>query len=91
MSLGHWNLHRHDESVFCRSSVIEPETTAQLAGLPPREEEANVFGAALLMPAPLIREQYLRCERDFFRLCETFGASGAAMGRRLRAVIKPEP
>jgi hypothetical protein len=43
------------------------------------------------MPAPLIREQYLRCERDFFRLCETFGASGAAVGRRLRAVIKPEP
>jgi hypothetical protein len=41
------------------------------------------------MPARLIEEQYIHCERDFFRLCETFGASGAAMGRRLHAVIQP--
>ena len=43
--------------------------------------------AATLMPAMLIREQYLACERDFDRLCRKFGASGAAMGRRLHAVI----
>ena len=88
--LGHWELHRHvDGSVFCRSTVVEPETPAQRTGLPPHEAEANAFGAALLMPARLIREQYATCERDFFRLCNTFGASGAAMGRRLHAVIKP--
>jgi hypothetical protein len=86
--LGHWNLHRHDQSVFCRSNMIEPATTSQRTGLPPREEEANVFGAAVLMPARLISEQYVRCDRDFARLCERFAASGAAMGRRLHAVIK---
>jgi predicted transcriptional regulator len=48
-----------------------------------------VFAAAVLMPPRLIREQYVRCERDFFRLCETFGASSAAMGRRLHTVIRP--
>ena len=70
--------------------MIEPDTTAERAALPAaHEEEANPFGAALLMPARLIREQYARCDRDFSRLCDTFGASGAAMGRRLHAVIKP--
>ena len=48
-----------------------------------------MFAAAVLMPARLVQEQYVRCERDFFRLCDTFGASGAAMGRRLHAVITP--
>jgi hypothetical protein len=46
------------------------------------------LAAAVLMPARLIQEQYISCNRDFFRLCGTFGASGAAMGRRLHAVIK---
>ena len=47
-----------------------------------------MFAAAVLMPARLVQEQYISCNRDFFRLCEKFGASGAAMGRRLHAVIK---
>ncbi len=47
-----------------------------------------MFAASVLMPVRLIQEQYVRCDRDFFRLCEMFGASGAAMGRRLHAVIK---
>ena len=89
--LGHWRLHRDAErGVFCRSGSIEPETPQARAPLPPAEDEANVFAAAVLMPARLVQEQYVRCERDFFRLCDTFGASGAAMGRRLHAVIKPE-
>ena len=48
-----------------------------------------MFAAAVLMPARLIQDQYVRCDRDFFRLCAKFGASGAAMGRRLHAVIQP--
>ena len=76
-------------AVFCRSGSIEPEAAQTRAPLPPAEDEANVFAAAVLMPARLVQEQYVRCERDFFRLCDTFGASGAAMGRRLHAVIKP--
>lgn len=86
--LGHWMLHRHgDRAVYCRSSAVEADASAQPEELPPREAEANAFAAALLMPARLVREQYARTHRDFPRLCSTFGASGAAMGRRLHAVI----
>jgi hypothetical protein len=90
--LGHWRLHRDadERAVFCRKGSIEDSTQGR-EPLPPAEDEANVFAAAVLMPAPLVQEQYVRCERDFFRLCDMFGASGAAMGRRLHAVIKPIP
>jgi hypothetical protein len=89
--LGHWRLHRDAEerAVFCRSGSIAADATEARERLPPSEDEANVFAAAMLMPARLVQEQYVRCERDFFRLCDQFGASGAAMGRRLHAVIKP--
>jgi len=86
--LGHWRLHRGVErGVFCRSGSVEDGPSAQRAPLPPAEEEANGFAAALLMPARLLREQYRLCGGDFPRLCKLFGASGAAMGRRLHAVI----
>jgi hypothetical protein len=90
--LGHWRLHRDAEerAVYCRTGSIEPEETKARASLPPAEDEANLFAAAVLMPARHIQEQYVRCDRDFVRLCETFGSSGAAMGRRLHAVIKPQ-
>ncbi len=45
-----------------------------------------MFAAALLMPARLVRREY-DADREFSRLCDLFGASGAAMGRRLHAVI----
>ena len=88
--LGHWRLHRDADkrAVFCRSGSIAPDTQTRTV-LPPAEDEANVFAAAVLMPARLVREQYVRCDRDFLRLCDKFGASGAAMGRRLHAVITP--
>jgi hypothetical protein len=88
--LGHWRLHRDVErAVFCRKGSIEADPAQSRQQLPPAEDQANVFAAAVLMPARLVQEQYVRCERDFFRLCDTFAASGAAMGRRLHAVIKP--
>ena len=89
--LGHWRLHRGaaEHAVFCRSGSIASADTDARTRIPAAEEEANLFAAAVLMPARLVREQYVRCDRDFFRLCETFGASGAAMGRRLHAVVKP--
>jgi hypothetical protein len=88
--LGHWRLH-HDarRGVFCRSTSVEPRPSDDHPPLPPAEEEANAFAAALLMPARLLQKEYVRCNRDFTRLCARFGASGAAMGRRLHAVIKP--
>lgn len=91
--LGHWRLHsgaEHAEHpVYCRKAAIDAEERdrGERPPLPEAEEEANVFAAALLMPAALLREQYAACDRDFPRLCRRFGASGAAMGRRLHAVI----
>ena len=99
--LGHWVLHRQgQQSLFCRHGSVEAPEAAVAAKppgpakapttkppLPITEEEANVFAAALLMPAELVRFHYKRTTREFNELCEMFGASGAAMGRRLRAVI----
>lgn len=89
--LGHWIMHRdHHRSVFCRSTSIDPDLAAAPAGGPARsadiEEEASVFAAALLMPAWLVRREYAR-DRTFERLCERFGASSKAMGRRLHSVV----
>jgi hypothetical protein len=86
--LGHWVLHceRGKGAVYCRSTSVEDEPAEASEGPPLPEQEANVFGAAMVMPAWLLREQYER-NRDFQHLCQLFGASGAAMGRRLRSVI----
>jgi len=87
--LGHWCMHRHaGHNVYCRASVIDSSLIeAEESPLPDLEREANAFAAAVLMPAPLLREQYLACGRDFDRLCRRFASSGAAMGRRLHAVV----
>jgi len=89
--LGHWSLHRdREQGVYCRSTAIDPDERETRPPLPPAEEQANGFAAAVLMPARLVQDQYARLEGDFFALCDRFGASGAAMGRRLHAVIKPQ-
>lgn len=86
--LGHWTLHRDAERpAYCRSSTVDP--AAVRPPLPPAEEQANAFAAALLMPVRLVREQYVWHSGDLAALCEAFGASGAAMGRRLKTVITP--
>lgn len=59
---------------------------------PPEESEANEFAAALLMPAHLVQRHYEQLRRRdpqgcFEQLCRIFGASGAAMSRRLRRVV----
>jgi hypothetical protein len=91
--LGHWVMHRRpgQQSLFCRHGTVHPteapETEPSELSL---EDEANVFAAALTMPAELIRTHYaaLREERDCFeRMCELFGSSQAAMGKRLQAVV----
>jgi hypothetical protein len=89
--LGHWVMHRTgQQSLFCRKPSIEAAETDERPELPEPEVEANAFAAALLMPAHLIRERYEKCsgKRDRFeQMCEEFDSSGAAMSRRLRAVI----
>ena len=86
--LGHWVLHRTgQQSLFCRHGSIEEAPPADThPPLPIAEAEANAFAAALLMPAPLLRDRYAT-DRDFESLRARFGASGAAMGKRLHAVI----
>ncbi len=89
--LGHWCLHRSEGAVWCRKHAVDPpEGDAPRRGRPRAEAEADEFAAALLMPARLIRRHYERIgprEDRFQQLCAAFGASGAAMSRRLRRVI----
>lgn len=89
--LGHHVLHRTgQQSLFCRKAMIEPEDEKPATTRPPipvTEQEANVFAAALLMPARLIAHYYRQTEGDFEQLCLVFKSSGAAMGRRLHTVI----
>lgn len=92
--LGHWVLHRPGQQrLFCRRGTVAPEdgdfdgTHGERPPLPEIEGEANAFAAALLMPPALIEHHYYDCGRDFERMCQIFGSSKAAMGRRLRAVI----
>ena len=88
--LGHWCLHRSDGTVWCRQHAVDPPEGVAASGRPPAEAEADEFAAALLMPEELVRHHYerLRGHDDrFAELCSLFGASGAAMGRRLRRVI----
>jgi hypothetical protein len=83
--LGHWVMHRaREEAVYCRAPVV---AEAERPELPSDEEEANAFGAALLMPPHLVREEYNATGGNFHELCSRFQASGAAMGRRLHAVV----
>jgi hypothetical protein len=94
--LGHWCLHRARGAVWCRSHTVDPQEQEGPPGArrayPPEESEANEFAAALLMPAHLVQRHYERLRRHdpdgcFGQLCRTFGASGAAMSRRLKQVV----
>jgi hypothetical protein len=89
--LGHWVMHRGgQQSLFCRKPSIQEADEDERPPLPEPEVEANAFAAALLMPAHLFKERYeqLKGSPDTFdQMCGVFDSSGAAMSRRLRAVI----
>ena len=87
--IGHHILHRTgQQALFCRKANVREDTPAKTkAPLPVSEQEANAFAAALLMPAELVRQHYESCRGNFDELCAIFASSGAAMGRRLHAVI----
>lgn len=91
--LGHHVLHRvGGESLFCRRAVVDPVTSPGPESRPPLpigEQEANVFAAAILMPAWLVQQHYEHANGEFAVLCERFASSQSAMGRRLRAVVSP--
>ncbi len=95
--LGHWCLHRDGGSGVVSLARRRPARGARLSpaarqAYPPEESEANEFAAALLMPAHLVQRHYERLRRRdpqgcFQELCRIFGASGAAMGRRVKRVF----
>jgi hypothetical protein len=88
--LGHHVLHSTgQQTLFCRKASVDPEDQPPepAPGLPLIERQANAFAAALLMPAEMIERYYRSTGRDFQKLCDVFESSGAAMSRRLRAVI----
>ena len=76
--VGHWVMHSPtSKGIFCRSQTVQPEEAVQV---PPIEEEAQVFSAALLMPAHLMPDPY---GWDLDDLCAMFGVTRKAMARRL--------
>lgn len=88
--LGHHVLHRAgQQALFCRKGVVDSDDkpATNRPSIPVTEQEANAFAAALLMPARLITHYYRQTNGNFEQLCLVFKASGAAMGRRLHAVI----
>lgn len=90
--LGHWELHcTGQQSLFCRAGYVDPAGIGAPAEEPrPRrplvEEEADVFAAALLMPAHLIESHRHECGDDVAELCRRFDCSEKAMRRRLGSV-----
>ena len=78
--IGHWVMHApSSKGIFCRSQTVAPE---DLPGVPPIEEEAQIFSAAVLMPIHLI--DVLHGERPHVdSLCADFGVTRKAMVRRL--------
>ena len=97
--LGHWVLHCNmgetdAEIVHCRDQVVleqgaveQDASGTHLASertrFPPEEMEANQFGAAMLMPAGLVREAVERIGDNLTALAKTFGVSTMAMDRRI--------
>jgi len=92
--LGHWVMHRRpgQQSLFCRPRRNRrggPERLCGGSGLD-GEGKRTSLPPALTMPADRIREHYERLKREddcHALMCKLFSASGAAMGRRLHAVI----
>ncbi len=89
--LGHHVMHRTgQQALFCRKVTVDPDEGKPADTRPPlpvTEEEANVFAAALLMPAELMRRHYRDCGGEFEEMCRRFDSSAAAMGRRLHQAV----
>ena len=89
--LGHHVMHRTgQQSLFCRKVTVDPDEGKPADTRPPlpvTEEEANMFAAALLMPAELMRHHYSECGGEFDEMCRRFDSSAAAMGKRLHQAV----
>lgn len=81
--LGHWELHRHAGSMFCRTAAVTIERPVVDI-----EEQASLFSAGLMFPTHLVREHYEKLDGDVGTLCEVFGASRVAMDRAICFAIR---
>jgi len=81
--LGHWELHRHQGSMFCRTAQVTAERPAVDI-----EEQASLFGAGLMFPTHLVREHHAKLDGDVGTLCELFGASRVAMERAICFAVR---
>lgn len=82
--LGHWELHRGaQQALFCRRTSVAEDVPKPHPGPVDIEEEASRFAAELLMPRWLVVREHASCGGDLESLCVRFGASGAAMRRRV--------
>ena len=89
--LGHYVLHRREESdfvdtdisvAFLRRSDGDSESDRARRR---RETQANLFAAALLMPEYLLSQE-LENDDDVSKLANLFGVSRGALGIRLAAI-----
>jgi hypothetical protein len=88
--LGHWCMHRQAPYIVCRSAAVDPPARVKRPRRPATESEADNFAAAMLMPRYLMFHHYAQLsgrQDRFGRMCKLFGASAAAMGRRMRIVL----
>jgi hypothetical protein len=87
--IGHWCMHRQASYIYCRSTAIDPPAKVKIPRRPVTESEADNFAAAILMPRYLMLHHHSqladRSDR-FSQMCKLFGASAAAMGRRMRVL-----
>jgi IrrE N-terminal-like domain len=77
--LGHWVCQvqeGHDAPVYCRAADVAPSADRAL------EREANLFAAELLMPEPVVREEF-GWAASAAELAKRFGVSEEAMGWRV--------
>jgi hypothetical protein len=80
--LGHWCLHRPSGSLFCRTSEVDPVDSG-----PDIEEEASLFGAALMFPPDLVREHHARLG-SVAELQDLFGSTRTATARAVCFAVR---
>lgn len=90
--LGHYLLHRDTSSVFVDETSLFYRGARAKQGVDPKETEANVFAAELLMPEDVLRAEIgggpLRSEddEDIQKLAPKYGVSAEAMSIRLKSL-----
>jgi Zn-dependent peptidase ImmA (M78 family) len=88
--LGHYELHKSDTGIFIDNNFrVEFRNQDSSTGEYLKEQEANAFAAALLMPQDFLireiesRDYHLSDEKSIHELAKTFNVSTMAMTYRI--------